>query len=163
MTSHPTGVDDDEDADDDEERTRVFIENSACRMKFSKKGESMSYYIMLLFAQDARKPGNNKVPTLIDVTRNPLEDVVDHNQGNAKYRFAGKNNGCLCKVQQIIGPVDTYAEALEIQSEWKANSRGLAGRGDEGRALAKRYGKPLWDAHADREYEKLSKRVNRKK
>jgi len=146
---------DGDDDDDDDDR---------CRMRFDKNGQSLSYYVTLLFAQDQQNVSNTRVTTLIDVTRNPLDDVVDHNHGAvSKHRFAGKNSGSLCKVQQIIGPIDTRDEAERIQSEWKSKSRGLVGRGAQGRALAAKHKKPCWDAHADRIYDRTAKRAGRKK
>lgn len=120
-------------------------------MKF-RNGESLSYYVMLLYAEDNSETDNSKLPTLINLTRNPLQDVLDHNQGVTKLRFAGKNSGSKCKLQQIIGPVNDFAKAVEIRDEWKNNSRGLLRRGAKGRVLAKRFGAKCFDAVCDRVY-----------
>ena len=117
-----------------------------------RNGESLSYYVMLLYAEDNVEADNSKVPTLINLSRNPLQDVLDHNQGVTKLRFAGKNSGSKCKLQQIIGPVNDFVKAVEIRDEWKNNSRGLLGRGAEGRSLAKRFGAKCFDAVCDRIY-----------
>jgi len=156
--------DDAEECDDDDvDSANVAVEEKVPEMRFDRNGHSLSFYVALLFAHDESIKDTAKVPTLIVVTRTPLDDVVDQNQGTIRHRFAGKGNGALCKLQQIIGPVDTYARALEIQTQWKNNSRGLVGRGIEGRALADRHNLPCWDAHADRQYEKPKKRTTRKR
>jgi len=117
-----------------------------------RNGESLSFYVMLLYAENDTEIDNSKVPTLINLSRNPLQDVLDHNQGVTKLRFAGKNSGSKCKLQQIIGPVNNFLKAVEIRDEWKNNSRGLLGRSAEGRALAKRFGAKCFDALCDRIY-----------
>jgi len=135
-------------------------------MRFNKHGESESFFVSLLYAQDqasARSGDTSKVTTQIDVTRDPLQDAVDHNQGTARHRFSGKNSGTPCKIQQIIGPIDTLEEAQNIQDAWKVNSRGLVGRGAEGRLLATAFQRPIFDAHCDRTYDKVSRRAPRKR
>ena len=132
-------------------------------MLFDEKGESQSYYVALFLAQDPVNKANPKVPTLIYVTTSPLDDPIEHNQGNAKQRFAGKSGGAQCKLQQIIGPFSSLEQANEIRDDWKKNARGLVGRGLMGRVLAARHGKKCWDAHADRDYVKATKCATRKK
>ena len=160
-------------------------------MRFNQRGESESYYVTLLFACDAatretaRAQGaiddndadadadddgtrvaivsNTKAPTVIEVTRDPLQETVEHNQGTSKHRFTSKSSGALCKMQQIIGPIDTLEEALHIQKQWKNNSRGLVGRGAEARALAAKHELPCFDWHHDAVYEKTSTRAPRRK
>lgn len=141
-------------------------------MKF-KNGESQSFYVTLTYAENpqpkdaadaAEEVDDNKVPTIIYITHNPLNDSTEHNQGTAtKHRFGGKNAGAPCKIQQIIGPIDTFAEAQEIQEQWKSKSRGLPGRTNQGRVLAHERNLPCFDSHYDVDYSKTAKRSARKR
>jgi hypothetical protein len=117
-----------------------------------ENGKSMSYYIALLYADDGVEVDNSKVPTLINLTKNPFQDALDHNQGLIKHRFAGKNSGAKCKLQLVIGPVNDLEKAVKIRDEWKNNSRGLLGRGAEGRLLARRFKVKCFDSYCDRVY-----------
>jgi len=132
-------------------------------MEFDKRGQSQSYYVSLLFAKEADPGGaggaqhdHAKAATLIDVSRDPMLGVLEHNSGVVRHRFAGKNSDALCCVQLIIGPIASYELALSIQQQWKVNSRGLAGRGAEGRKIAEQHGLPCFDANFDRIYERQS-------
>ena len=42
-----------------------------------ENGKSMSYYIALLYADDGVEVDNSKVPTLINLTKNPFQDALD--------------------------------------------------------------------------------------
>jgi len=147
---------------DDNEYESIHRSGNFCIMRFNRLGASQSFYVSLLYAFDPNKVNDIKVPTLVDISKTPLEDVIDHNQGITRFRFAGRSGNIVTRIQQIIGPIDTLEEALSIQAEWKSKSRGLAGRGDEGRELANKRRKPCWDAMADKDYEKMAKRVNKK-
>jgi len=161
------GNDDDDDEDEDEEQQQQKITSEeACvyRMKF-KNGESLSYYVALIYADDPTTEDKSKLPTIIDISKNPLKDVDEQNQGVTKHRFAGKSSGAICKIQQILGPFDTIEKAIIIQEEWKNKARGLYGRGAHGRELHKKRQIPLWDAHCDIEYnsKRVFKRENKRK
>lgn len=132
-------------------------------MKFDKNGESISSYVILLYTRESVTLDKAKVPTLIVVAKDPLQEVDEHNQGTSKQRFAGQNANAHCCLQQIIGPVDDETLALKIQQQWKSESRGLAGRAAKGRRLAEIYELPCFDANPDDAHEKSSKRTPRKR
>lgn len=134
------------------------LEEFGSVMRFNRDGESVSFYVVLLYVHDVGQTDMTKVPTLIVVTKNPLQDVTEHNHGTVRHRFGGKTSGAHCRMQMIIGPVDSHDEALDIQQQWKVNSRGLIGRGAEGRDLARRFARPCFDAHFNRDYEKVPRR-----
>jgi len=156
--------DDDNDDDDDEDDARRKEEEGVYRMRF-KNGESLSFFVVLIYADDPTTTDKSKLPTIIDISKNPLKDVDEQNQGVTKHRFAGKSSGAVCKIQQILGPFDTIDKAIKIQEEWKNKARGLFGRGAHGRELHKNRKIPLWDAHCDIEYtsKRVFKRDNKRK
>lgn len=147
-----------EKSNEDEEGETVY------RMQFIN-GESRSFYVVLIYADNPTIEDKSSLPTVIDISKNPLKDVDEHNQGMIKHRFTGKNSGAMCKIQQILGPFDTIEKATAIQEEWKKKARGLVGRGAHGRELHLKKRIPLWDAHCDLEYgaKRPSKRPNKRK
>lgn len=160
------GNDDDDDDEEESEKTQKkrIEEEGVYRMRF-KNGESLSYYVALIYADDPTTSDKSKLPTIIDISKNPLKDVDEQNQGVTKHRFAGKSSGAICKIQQILGPFDTIDKAITIQEEWKNKARGLFGRGAHGRELHKNQKIPLWDAHCDIDYnsKRVFKRDNKRK
>lgn len=152
---------------DDAESASTTAKRRTARMNF-KNGESKSFYVTLIYAENPElhqeRDAGNKVSTIIYITHNPLHDSTDHNQGTAsRHRFGGKNAGFPCRIQQIIGPIDTYEEACEIREQWKSKSRGLPGRTDQGRTLAMERNLPCFDSHYDVDYSKAAQRGARKR